>query len=91
MAERITGKRLNSIFENRVAPSLKVTSTKNGVFTDNKKEVYFIDEGYGGYRLSKRLKNSSAESDISERYSGKEMKAYLKGMEDGIDIKSKKR
>lgn len=87
----VSSKDLNNRFKERVAPSLKVKTSKDVPYSNTPKtDVYSIGQAYGGYRVEKQLKGSSGMGDISERYTAKEMDIYLKGMEKGANIRSGK-
>ena len=87
----VSSKELDKRFEERVAPSIKVKSSKDSPYsTKPKTDVYKIGKAYGGYRVEKQIKGTSGESNISARYTAKEMDIYLRGMEAGGKIRSGK-
>ena len=79
----VSSKDLKNRFEERVAPALGVKTRKGGYEVRPKKDIYDIDQGYGGYRLVKQPKGGTGEADLSDRYTAKEMNIYLKGVEQG--------
>ena len=87
----VTSKQLENRFNERVSKELNVYTGKKGAYElKPKKDIYKIEKGYNGYRLVKQKKGGTGEQDISERYSAKEMEIYMKGLETGANIKTKK-
>ena len=87
----ITSKQIRNRFEERTSKDLGVYTGKKGTYeVKPKKDIYKIDESYGGYRLTKQSKGGTGEKDLSEKYTAKEMDIYLRGLSAGAKIKSKK-
>ena len=83
----VSSKQLQNRFQERVAPEMGVESQKGNPYsTTPKKDIYKVEQAYGGYRVTKQIKGSTAEKDISERYTAKEMDIYMKGMETGARV-----
>lgn len=88
----VTSKELDKYFQETIAPVLGVKTNKNTPYsTKPSKDIYSLGKAYGGYRVEKQIKGSSGSADISDRYTAKEMKIYLKGMKEGVEVVKKKR
>lgn len=87
----VSSKRLNQVFNESTSRELGVKTRKQDSSLRPKTDVYALDQNAGGYRVVRQNKGGTAEADISDRYSAKEMNVYLRGMEAGARIKSGKR
>jgi len=56
----------------------------NGVYTNGGTHEFKLDIAYGGYRITWRNKETTAESDLSSRGTARETYNYLQGLNQGL-------